>query len=88
MEERGTIGTMIEVAASNVLQTDKPTNIRKLSPAGVSDHWLIKLRLFEKKWKSYFFFVITKEVRIFIDITISHLIEFLNEFGLCVTHPY
>ena len=38
MEERGTIGTMTEVAASNVLQTDKPTNIRKSSPAGVSDH--------------------------------------------------
>ena len=40
MEERGAIGTMIEVAVLNVQQTDKSTNIRKLSPAGVSAHCL------------------------------------------------
>ena len=46
MEERGAIGTMIEVAALNVQQTDKSTNIRKLSPAGVSAHCLKMLLKF------------------------------------------
>ena len=77
MEERGATGTMIEVAVLNVQQTDKSTNIRKLSPAGVSANCLkILLSFLEREEISYFFFVIIKEVRIFIYITISQLIEF------------
>ena len=40
MEERGAIGIMIGVVASNAQQTDKSTNIRKSSPAGVSENLL------------------------------------------------
>ena len=64
MGEREVIGTMIEVVALNAPQTDKSTNIRKLSPAGVSAFVCSRFSKFlrEKKYRTFFISVIIKEV--------------------------